>query len=122
MNKFVESAKKATSVSPVLDGRVKISTEDIIARYPDGFTVTEFDVIHSQNGAFPALAIKEDPEVYYFGGTVLMTIVSGWADQYAGDIETASAALTEAGGVRIKLRKTRTKAGNNLTVVDVLGE
>lgn len=124
MNKFTQSAKKQTTLSPVMTGREKVST-DYIVGFESGVTVTEFDLISMQNAAgetnvFPVLAFAEKPECYFFGGTVVTKIVSEWVSMYGGDIEAASAELKASGGVKMKFRKTRTKNGNNVTSVEII--
>lgn len=126
MNKFVESAKKATVLSEIMTGRVKIDTDDIIKKYPDGVTITEFDMVtvtDPKKGAstFPVFAFKEDPESCFFGGAILSKIAVDWARAYGGDIESASEELSKCGGVKVKMFSKKTKAGNNLTAVEIIG-
>lgn len=125
-NKFVAIAKKETVLSEVMEDRTKLSVDEIIEKYPNGVTIIEFDIVTIEDpkkgsSTFPVFAIKEDPETCFFGGAILSKIASEWANAYGGDIETASAELTKCGGVKIKMYAKKTKAGNNLTAVDIIG-
>ena len=114
-NIFTSIARRETTLSPLMEGREKLETDDIIKLYPDGFTIIEFDVVNAGLDSYPVLIFKEDTEKFIFGGTVLKNICNGWVEQFDGDIESASNALKSAGGVKMKFEKTRTKNGNNLT-------
>ena len=48
-NIFAEIAKKETSLSPVLQGRTKVSVSEIMSKYPDGVTIVEFDLIRTRD-------------------------------------------------------------------------
>ena len=125
MSKFSDIAKKATTLSPLMEGRTKISTDDIIVAYPNGVTLTEFDIVPgiSQNGepnSYPVFLFKEDPTKFYCGGTVLGNIAASWVEGTGGDIDGASAELKATGGVAVKLVKGKTRRGNSVTSVQIL--
>lgn len=118
---FKETARNTTLLSPLMVGREKISTDDIIKKYPDGFTVLEFDIVPDGKGkTYPVFTIAEDDELYYCGGIVLNKIAEEWIDGFNGDVESASNELKASGGVKFKLEGTKTKAGNNLTNVTIV--
>ena len=123
-NKFAEIARKECVLSAIMDGKTKISTEDVIKKYPNGITITGFDVISLDNGevnsAFPVLIFKENPAECFFGGALLTKIVAEWV-AVCGDVESASNELAESGGVRIKMTAGKTKAGKNITKIDIIG-
>lgn len=123
---FVEIGKKAVANSPVREGREVISTEEILRDYPDGITITQFDVLSKRNGSevsnFPTFAFAEDPTKYYNGGLSLSKVVDGWLAHFEGDIEAANAALKASGGCRIKLMPMlRTDGGNNFVPIEIIG-
>lgn len=125
-NMFASMAQKAVSNSVVREGREHISTEEIIAKYPNGITITEFDILQKRNGAdlqsFPTFGFAEDMSKYYNGGTSLMKIVQAWLAQFEGDIEACNVALKAAGGCKVKLLPPlRTGNGNNFVPVEVIG-
>ena len=125
-NMFAALAKQATVLSSIMTDREKMSTEDIIAKYPEGITITEFDVVTTpdSNGnpsTYPILAFAEDSTKFIYGGKALMDMVTVWLANMDGDIESTSKALKAAGGVKIKMSPARTKQGRNFTRVDVIG-
>lgn len=125
-NMFASLAKKATTLSNVMVNRSKISTQDVIKFYPDGITVTEFDMITTSdsNGmptTYPVIAFAEDDSKFIYGGKALLDVCSVWVAHFDGDIEATSNALKSAGGVKIKMSTSRTKAGRNFTRIEVVG-
>lgn len=125
-NMFADIAKKAVANSPVREGRERISTEEILREYPEGITITEFDMLTKRDGAnlvtFPTFAFAEDISKYYNGGTSLKKVVDGWLAHFEGDVEAANAALKASGGCKIKLLPMqRTGNGNNFVPVEVIG-
>lgn len=125
-NMFAELAKRATVLSPIMTDREKVSTEDIIKNYPDGITVIEFDLVTTpdkdgNNQTYPVIGFKEDETKFLYGGKALMDIVAVWLSHFEGDIESTSAALKAAGGIKIQLEPARTKTGRNFTRVNVIG-
>lgn len=125
-NLFTNLAKRATTLSVIMENREKVSTEDIIRDYPDGITITEFDVITTtgDNGmpsTYPVLAFAEDKDKFIYGGKALNDIVTMWLANFDGDVEATSAALKAAGGVKIRLVSAKTKQGRNFTRVEVIG-
>lgn len=121
MNKFREIAAKELSLSELMAGREQLKTEDLIGKE---VTVVQFDFAtitdKGVEKTFPVLILKEYPDHYYNGGTLLMKLCQAWAAEYDGDIEAASADLEKSGGVKLRFKTTKTKSGNNLTSVDVV--
>lgn len=125
-NMFANLARKATTLSPIIEGKTKIPVSDIISNYPDGITLTNFDIISGtdQNGEatnYPVFTFAEDETKFGFGGTVLKNIVKAWLAAFDGDIESCSKALAANGGVKLKFAQGRTKSGRNVTTIDVIG-
>lgn len=123
---FVNLAKRATTLSPIMDGREKISTEDVIKKYPDGITVQEFDVVTTPDkdgnpSTYPIITFAEDSTKFLYGGKALMDMVTMWLANFEGDVEATSNALKASGGVKIKMRSSRTKQGLNFTKIEVIG-
>ena len=125
-NMFATLAKRATTLSNLMDGREKLGTEEVINKYPNGITITEFDIVTTpdQNGnpaTYPVIAFEEDNTKFIYGGKALMDVVTMWLANFEGDVETTSNALKAAGGVKVKLSAGKTKQGRNFTRVDVIG-
>lgn len=116
-NMFATIAKEATTLSALMKGREKISVADVIKNYPNGITVTGFDIIASNNdnderGSYPIVIFSEDTSKFVFGGTVLNGIVRAWLAHFDGDIEACNKALASYDGVKLKFSRQRSKTGN----------
>ena len=119
-NMFATIAKEATTLSKLMKGREKISVADVIKNYPDGITVTGFDIIVAPNDnvglherdSYPIVIFSEDPSKFVFGGTVLNGIVRAWLAHFDGDIEACNKALASYDGVKLKFSRQRSKTGN----------
>lgn len=114
-NVFASIAKKATTLSPLMEDKERMSIDDMILAYPDGVIINGFDMVSTGADSYPVLTFIEDDSKFIFGGAIMNNICHDWLAHFDGDIETANAALSSAGGVRIKFEKSRTKNGNNLT-------
>lgn len=129
-NNFRKIAIQTAALSPLMMGRNPIKTEDVIAKYPNGFTVNAFDFatmeqLDKKTGemvekTFPVLTIVEDNSVYISGGHILNKICQEWANAYSGDIEAASDSLAECGGVRMSMEMGLTKDKNEITKIIIL--
>lgn len=121
---FRNVAVEATSLSELMNGRTKIDTADVIAKYPDGITIIAVDMVEYEKDGkpveYPLFLFAENDNAFYAGGVVLKKIVKAWASKFDGDYESMSRALTEGGGVRVKLSMGRAKTGNTITNVDIL--
>lgn len=127
MGMFSNLAKKSTTLSPLIEGKNKMSVADIISKHGGIVTITAFDVVNnSDNDWYPVMLLKEEPECFMFGGFVLKKIVGEWLTAFDGDVESCSKALTAEGGCKIKLEQTHTKTKGdngiprNITRVTVL--
>lgn len=121
MSRFREIAAKTLSLSDLMAGREKMTTEDLIGKT---VTCVEFDFAAINDKGtekiFPVLIFAEYPDKYYTGGTLLNKMCQAWAGEYDGDVSAASNALSDEGGVKIRFSSGKTKSGNNLTNIDVL--
>ena len=117
---FRKAALDSTMLSTLQTNRGKISTEELIATYPEGITVNAFDFATVQNKTFAVVTFNEDDTKYYNGGTVLTKMCVAWASGFAGDPEAASTALAKSGGVKLKFTEAKTKNGNNVTTITVV--
>ena len=122
MADFRNMAKRQTTLSEVMTDRVKVSTEELIEKYPEGVLITAFDYIQSKKskGKYPVFNIGQDPTVFCNGGTVLDRIFTDFVNAMDGDVKAASDELRRQGGIQVKLSKGETKAGDELTLVEVI--
>lgn len=122
MADFRNMAKRQTTLSEVMNDRDKVSTDELIEKYPDGVTINAFDYITSKKskGKYPVFNIAEDPKVFCNGGTILDRIFQDFVNAMDGDVAAASNELRRQGGLKVKLSHGETKNGDDLTVVEVL--
>ena len=126
---FKATAQAQTLLSPIMVGREKLDTEDVLNR---DLTIIGFDFapkfdqngnpIADENGVpdeFGVVVFKEHPDSYYCVGTVFSKVCKAWAAPFP-TVKAASAALEAQGGVKVRFRASKTKKGNNLTTVDIL--
>lgn len=116
---FKDKALAATSTCTLMEGRTKISTEEIIAKYPQGVTIIGFDWLTGNDGKYPVCIIKENENECFFGGTALTSICESWMDGYT-DTASCSSALAAEGGVKIKFSKGKTKSNRTFTRCEIV--
>lgn len=119
MGNFRNKAVAATTISKLMENRVKISTEELISRYPEGVTITGFDWMKGDEGKYPVCIFSENEGECFFGGTALTSICDAWMDGYE-DPESCSADLAKEGGVKVKFLKGKTKNNRNFTKCEIV--
>ena len=118
MNKLKEIAEKTTAGNPIFDNREKMTTDEVIKKYPNGISRTECALIASDKGEYAVIAFAEKPDVFVTCGTILTNIVQEWVKTF-GTIEEVNGMLL-GNPVRVKLHKILNKKNQPLTVVDIL--
>lgn len=120
---FKGTAKKATSDSVVMDGREKAMLETLALAYPSGLTVIMCELAHTTDESgvkeFSRVVFAEEPDKFVNGGSAFTKVVRAWSENFAST-EEMNKALSESGGVKVKVSTTRLKNGNNYTVVTVI--
>ena len=123
---FKKIASKETTLSPLCEGREKTTQEEMIKKYPNGFTVTEFVFVPlvnentKENELVPVILTAEEEKTFFFGGTLLGRICNAWCVENENNVEQTSAMLKATGGVKMKLTPTKTKSGRNFTAIEIL--
>lgn len=121
MKNFRDLARKATTLSELMENREKIQTSEVIKNFPDGITLNAVDIVKMSDTSYPVFTFLEDSHRFYCGGIVLTKIVGTWIKEYDGDLGLLNHDLAESGGVKVKLKETKTRDGkNNITEVEVL--
>lgn len=121
MKNFRKLARKATTLSELMENREKIQTGEVIISFPDGITLNAVDVIKTSDAEYPVFTFLEDSNRFYCGGFILSKIVDTWLEEYNGDLGMLNHDLAESGGVKVKLTETKTRDGkNNITEVEVV--
>lgn len=127
---FKKVAQQSTLLSPIMVGKNKLETEEIIDQE---LTIVAFDFApkFDKNGkpitdpetgevdTFGVVVFSEHPEMYYCVGAVFTKVCKAWAAEF-DSTEKASEALSAEGGVKVIFRHSKTKSGNNLTSVEIL--
>ena len=60
MGTFKDRAVSATSISKIMEGRVKISNDELMTKYPDGVTILGFDWMKGDDGKYPVCIFEEN--------------------------------------------------------------
>ena len=120
LNKFYEIAEQALGNSPIMTGREKISTEEVINKYPAGITLNGFDVIDNGKDGYAVFTFEEEPHKFVNGGALLSKVAFEWVKAFDGNITDASEELASYGGVRVRLSTKKTKRGNTITAVEIV--
>lgn len=127
---FKKAAQAETALSPVMVGRTKLSTEEILDTdltivnfgFAPKFNESGSPIVDESTGeadVFGVVVFKELPDSYYSVGAVFTKVCKAWASGFSS-VEEASSALEKSGGVRVRFKESKTKKGNNLTSVDIL--
>lgn len=95
MGKFRELGRAFANSSEVTLDREKIDIDVVAARYPDGITITNFDIFRSMtpekddNGVpieverrFAVISFAEDDTVYFNSRTKLSNMIKMWVSEY----------------------------------------
>ena len=118
MKNLTEIALKTTAGNPIFDNRVKMTTDEVIEKFPSGISITECALLTNDKGEYAVITFAEEPDVFVTCGTILTNIVREWVAAI-GTIEEVNGMLIEQ-PVRVKLHKILNKKKQPLTVVDVL--
>ena len=119
--RFASMAKEATSLSEIMKGKTKVDVDEL---YGQEITITGFDLMRGTDKSgeekeFCVCTYAEDPEAFFFGGTILTKICKSWLADFSSCAE-ASEALADEGGVVIVMSKGKTKNGNKITNVEIV--
>lgn len=128
---FKQVAQENTQLCALMAGREKLSTEEVIEQE---LTIIGFDfapkfdkdgspLVDESTGeaeTFGVVVFQELPGKYYSVGTVFTKVCKAWECGYDSP-EEASKDLEEQGGVKVIFRNSKTKKGNNLVSVDIVG-
>ena len=113
-----EIAEKTTAGNPIFDNRVKMTTDEVIEKFPSGISITECALLTNDKGEYAVITFAEKPDVFVTCGTILTNIVREWIATI-GTIEEVNGMLIEQ-PIRVKLHKILNKKNQPLTVVDIL--
>lgn len=121
-NLFRATAVSLTTISELMENREKLNIDDVIAMFPNGFHISDFDLINiPETAPFAIITIAENDEVFIFCGVVITNIVNSWVKMFDGDIDECRRVYKEANDfLKVKAEKVRTKNGHTITKVSVI--
>ena len=115
-----DKAKKMTQkANKLTEGREKGKIEDLIALIPGGVTIIAADVLEDKKEQrnYTILLFKEDPDRFYFGGSVVTDFIENLIAEYDTK-EEFDADLAE--GLAVKFEKRRSKNGRTYVGISVV--
>ena len=122
MFNFKEVAQNAVaekSLSPIIAGRVSMSTDALIEAHPEGVKITTFDYV--SDWEHYVYNIEEEPGKFFSAGSALENIFKKFVEMYDGVVEDAAKDFAKAGGIKVMLNKTKSnKSGKTFISVTVL--
>ena len=71
-------AQKATTASKVLEGRNRLTMDEVISKYPQGVRVIEMDMLTNSATGETYPVVATDSNECFFGGAVLASICTEW--------------------------------------------
>ena len=110
---FRNIAKRETVISDIMENRTKV--DKVNCRY----NIVDFDIVANAKGESYAVCAINDRE-FINGGFVLSRIFGSIIDEYDGDKEKARADFRAQGGITVELKKSKTRAGRDITTVEVI--
>ena len=121
---FADSARKNAQEQKfvnITEGKENIKTEELIKKFPEGVTVIGFTtLLNKKKEKISAFIFKENPGVFFFGGKILTELAEKWSADFNGNFVDANNALLAEGGVKLKLTRKESKAGNVYTDYEVV--
>lgn len=119
MSKLHEIAKRANTLSELMNNREKISTEDIKKYYPNGIHINQVDFMEKDNKTVTIATFTEDNTKFFFGGTIITNIFSAVLMNYEGDIGEINKDLKKE-PLHIKITSGTNSKGQPLNKVDII--
>lgn len=126
MSIFRKIAIETTTLSDLMTERTKKQIDDLIKDYPEGFTITDFDIteLKGEDGVekVGVFTIAEDESIFCFAGLVLTNMFKSWISLYEGDKEITREAYADAKDfITVKAYKKKVNNSNRtVTAITVL--
>lgn len=71
---LTETLKDVLEDKRITAGKDKISTSEIIAKYPEGISITEFELRFDETNKYLIILFAEDETKFYCGGNKFVTL------------------------------------------------
>lgn len=88
-------AAKVAHGRNLTDGLEVLEVKDLIKQYPEGVTVTGFDVTSWEDKPNFLVTFAEDKTKYFKGGKVTQQLIGEQLEDYEGDIEAANESIRQ---------------------------
>lgn len=124
MANFATIAKKATTLSQIMEDREKMTVEELVEKY-DTVTIVDIDFISYKKGKDDPVNVwvfvtAEEPDKFIFGGAIFTNICQQWLEAYEGDYTSLRADYQLSGGVKFQLTRIKTGNGRDCTAFKVI--
>lgn len=122
---YKKIAIKSLTLAAIMENREKIDTEELIEKYPNGFTIDEIEfVTMTKEGGkvdqFWAFHIKGTNK-FAFAGLVLGKMFDEWLEAFEGDYEELYNDFNGGDGIMVKLSSGKTKSSKQpITIVEIV--
>ena len=116
-------AQKSTVLAEIMENKTKGTTEELIAKNSP-VTINDCEVMEITNESGErervwAFTIKEEPNKFYFAGTVMRKIFEDALTECEGDYTELYSAVVDQ-NLTVRFKESKTKKGRPVTVVEVL--
>lgn len=111
-----EFAKTKFALSPIMEGKEKIQTSDVINQE---ITISDFDLLtdHQDGTQYVVITMREYPNNFLFGGQVLTELCQDLYEKFGDDVHT----MLQQEGLKIRLTSKQSKNSKRpYTAVEVL--
>lgn len=108
----LQEIARALHAGKLTEGRTKGDVKELIAKYPNGVQITGADILHDQKRGtdYVCFTIAEEPEKFYFGGSVVTKYFSELIAACGGKASFDEALNMET--LNVSFAEQRSKNGN----------
>ncbi len=118
---FKDNRKKTEGeLFDLLEGKEKISVQEIITDFPLGIHITGCTTLKNKKGEkISAWTFAEAPKKFFFGGVILTKLAEEWISENGGTAKTCTEALAkEHPGMKLIMKDSA--SGNRYTDYEIL--
>ena len=62
------------------NGKTSMKLQEVMEAHPEGVHLTGIHIGNGANGEYVAFTMKEEPDSFAFGGSVILDIIKGWIE------------------------------------------
>lgn len=115
---LAERARKMKEISPLMTGREKLETKDVVGH---DLTIAEADIVsRGTSDAYAVVVFAEEPDKFLYGGLVLTKLIEDLMAQLEAEGLTLADELAKEDAEPLKIRMvTRRSKGSKRDYTDV---